>query len=264
MSSAPTISLWVLRIALAAQCLGAAAYCLKSGSTFHSVLFQIADPKDQVGPYLDYLLAALLLLSAAVVLIRPWKPVLGFLAALFFLDACCATWLDGSFMSEWSLASRATRFATPLALYWLLLKPDQEKGKPNFKAAEWAMRIGSAAVFAAHGYKALNKSPGFIDLLIASANNLLGWPMSQETAEGLLLAIGAIDLVVAALVLGMRWSLVAGYMALWASVAALSRMTAFGPDWWHQTVLRAANGGLPLALMLWWYASRPKKQKAET
>ncbi len=251
-----THAAWCLRLVVAIQCLGLAAHWLDGGSSLHSLIFNWFDHDDRVGPLLDTVLAWTLVVVGLATAVRPWPPALFGLAALLLLDAGAATYNGGTFMSEWTLASRAARIAAPLALAWLMRNPKSEAPNRWIRSAVWAMRIGTAATFAAHGYKALKHSPDFIDLLLASAMNLLDWSMSQQTAEAMLLAIGAIDVIVAAMVLALPWRSVAGYMALWGIVAAFSRITAFGFEWWPQTLLRAANGGLPLALMLWWHASK--------
>jgi len=158
-----------------------------------------------------------------------------------------------------TLGEHAARILAPLAL--LIFCPIRRGvviSRRRIEMAVWLMRLAASATFLIHGWNAIQLSPHFIDLLIGSADNLLDWTLPQATAETLLRAIGMIDVVLAILVLACRWRVIAGYMAFWGIVTACSRMTAVAWQWGlAESLLRAANGGLPLAILLyWWYTSR--------
>ena len=89
-----------------------------------------------------------------------------------------------------------------------------------------------------------------LDLLILRSQ---GQRLSQASAEQLLTVIGLQDFILAALLLLRRWRWIAGWMAIWGLATALSRVTSMGVDSWHQSVLRLANGGVPLTLFLAWH-----------
>ncbi len=48
-------------------------------------------------------------------------------------------------------------------------------------------------------------------------------------------------------------------MAVWGFVTAMSRMTAYGWDHWHDLALRICNGGIPLFLWAYWKSLESKK-----
>ncbi len=70
------------------------------------------------------------------------------------------------------------------------------------------------------------------------------------------MVIGVLDLLVAFFLLTLQSRFAVGYMAAWGLVTASSRTTAFGFDAWPETLLRAANGGVPIAIMIYWWPLR--------
>ena len=167
-------------------------------------------------------------------------------------------WRGGSFMAEWAVAAHAVRIFTPLALIaFLVAKRDAKPIDGLVVMGDWILRLAVAATFITHGVEAIRLNPAFVDLLIGSANNLLGWAMSQSTATIMLYVIGVIDIALAVALLARRWRSVAGYLAFWGIVTACSRVTAAGlvgfAAAYPETLIRAANGGAPLALLILYF-----------
>ena len=192
-----------------------------------------------------------------------WSSVSGWLAvamlvyiAVFqLLLAGTKTWRGGSFMSEWTVPEQATRILAPLAVCWMIAgyRVATVPGGLRFPlAAEWTLRVAAAITFFAHGLKSVYKAPQFVSLILGSGENLLGWSMRQQLAEIALQVIGAIDICLAVLLVTTRWRWVALYMAVWGAITAFSRMTAMGWEWYPETLVRAANCGVPLALAILW------------
>ena len=115
----------------------------------------------------------------------------------------------------------------------------------------WLLLLGASSTFIAHGIEAFEHYGRFVDLLIGSASRV-GLRLSQSSAETALTVIGVQDFLLVALLLLRRWRWVAGWMAFWGFATALSRMTTMGSGSWHQTAVRVANGGVPLAIFLAW------------
>lgn len=167
------------------------------------------------------------------------------------LAALVSGWFTALALGEWrmggapftslSLVAHAARIVPPLLLaLW------QRPG-----ATRWILRGAIAATFGAHGYEALQLHPGFVDYLLAADLYLFNFGLEQSTAELLLRVIGAVDLLVAVLVLtGRDLRSVLIWAAAWGIVTALSRVVQGGEGALHQTLIRAANGGLPLVLLL--------------
>jgi hypothetical protein len=114
-------------------------------------------------------------------------------------------------------------------------------------------RWGTAAAFAGHGLEALWHSPVFADLILNSASRR-GLEMTESTAMSALTWIGAIDLLIAMLLVSRRWRWVALYATFWGLVTAGSRITANGFETgWFETMIRASHFGLPAALAVYWW-----------
>src|SRR5690606_28515112 len=107
--------------------------------------------------------------------------------------------------------------------------------------------------FAGHGIEALAHYPAFVDMLIVAPRNL-GLPaVSESSAATLLTLIGAVDLLLAGLVLFVRWPQVAAYMAFWGVVTAGARIATQPWDLgWIEAAVRTAHFALPFVLLVWW------------
>ena len=156
-------------------------------------------------------------------------------------------------MAEWAIAAHAVRIFSPVALVALLCAGGESDASGRSTIiGEWLLRLAIVATFVTHGVEAIRLNPAFVDLLIGSAENLLG--LTQTVTNVLLYIIGAIDIVLAVLLLGTRWRWVPAYLAFWGFVTACSRITAAGligfAFAYPETLIRAANGGAPLALFI--------------
>ena len=194
--------------------------------------------------------AVLLIIAGAVTLWRPNGPLLLFVCCWQLLLATATTWNGGAFLSDLAIPAQAVRFVTPLAL--LLLERRHRATAPPWSTVVMLLRLSVAATFIAHGWKALQLSPPFLDYLFAASGRLLGWELPQELAETILLIVGSVDLLVACLLLVRRSSALAFYMAGWGILTAASRIVHSGWDASYEALFRAANGGAPLALALYW------------
>ena len=163
------------------------------------------------------------------------------------------------FPESYTLASHGARYLLPLALIALLLSKDN--------LAIWLLRIGSSLTFLFHGLAAIYQKGSFVDLLLNSSQTLLSWDMPESTAKTLLYLIGAIDVAVALLILLEKSRFVAGYMASWGLITAISRMTAGGITQYPELLIRAAHFGAPLVLLLYWQfqtvSCRPPQPESE-
>lgn len=179
----------------------------------------------------------------AVLVRRPTsRLVAASVASAWCLALALGEWkVAGAPYAEVSLPAHATRIAAPLLLA-LWSRP---------AAMRWVLRLSIALTFAVHGMEALGLHPRFIDYLLAADARIFGLGLEQAGAEVLLRLIGAHDLALAALVLtGRDFRRVLGWTALWGAITALSRVVQGGEGALHQTLIRTANAGLPLVLLL--------------
>lgn len=175
---------------------------------------------------------------------------------------------DGDPFAKWAFGEQAVRIFVPLALFMLLPCPGRQTLPAGRTIDALALlRFAAAVTFIVHGLKALYLHGPFVDLILHSGDNLLGENFSARQQDTIwpLRIIGAVDIAVAILLVTTRLRIVALYMTFWGLVTAASRMTAtgFGPYAEHFTIgkygeflIRAANGGVPLAVFLFWQLSR--------
>ncbi len=118
------------------------------------------------------------------------------------------------------------------------------------KNPEWILRIGIAGEFIGHGIFALGTKQSWIPYFTH-----LGF--SQNFATIALPLIGALDILVALLVLMRPYKIVLAWATIWGFWTALVRPLSGEPIW--DFVERFANWAAPLALLL--LKGYPKKLK---
>jgi hypothetical protein len=246
--SAARITEWILRIAIAIGALGLAARWLPSSSAIAGLLYLdhgwlgegAAEAVDN-GVFVVLAAAGLLTLTPRK---RPALLIAGLLALLVSI----ATALRDAAWPVIVPVEQAVRYVAPLGL-WLWFDRDG-RPRPDLDAmVVFLLRCGVAATFVGHGLEALHHNARFLDLVFAASRRCLGTPLAQANAEALLTAIGVVDLIVAALLVVVRWRAVAAWMAFWGAVTAASRMVHSGMGAWPETALRALNCGGPFALV---------------
>lgn len=110
----------------------------------------------------------------------------------------------------------------------------------NEKKIEWLLRLGVAGEFAGHGL-----------LAIGGKKDWIGWisqmtHVSEPTAATLLLLVGAVDVILALIVLFRPVRPLLIWMAIWGFWTALVRpLVGVG---WLDFIERSANWAAPLAL----------------
>ena len=112
----------------------------------------------------------------------------------------------------------------------------------NTKLAEWVLRVAVAGEFIGHGVFALQGRKAWVEWL-----SLFGIS-DTGTATQLLFLVGAMDVLLALLILVKPVRLALLWMAFWGFWTALMRPIAGDVVW--EFVERWANWGAPLALLL--------------
>ena len=111
----------------------------------------------------------------------------------------------------------------------------------KWKIMEWILRIAVAGEFIGHGMFALQGKEGWFKYF-----EFFGIT-NQETMVSILLVVGALDVLLAILVLIKPIRLAILWMAVWGLFTAMIRWP-LGPDPIWDFVERWANWGAPLAL----------------
>jgi len=271
--------LWFLRILIVIQSLGYAAKLVGPSALNSFLLESMGDPfvsnlDRSVQVFLWIACGTLPVLGFLNPPVRSLARrldfvILGLLAGWFFVLAVFS-WLvnPGNPFHATDPLGHAVRFAAPLALLLFIAFP----GKDRESKIEWILRWGVAGTFIGHGLCALWIKPSFIDLIVGTMNSFLGDPVltagslealdeafavaasRQAFAEAALPIIAIQDFILVGLLLlpNRKIKTIALWMAVWGIVTAMSRMTAYGWDHWHDLALRICNGGIPLFLWCYW------------
>ena len=180
--------------------------------------------------------------------------------AIWMLLISLAHMMRTSVFPELVPAEHAVRFGAPLALLFSgqAIFRQRERSETFYatKIAIAILMLSACVTFAAHGYKAVQCFGPFTDLILLSNLQWTEIDLSQTNAERFLMAIGVLDIVAAIGLIAARSRLAIYYMAIWGFVTAASRMTAMGVDGWPEFLLRFANGGVPIAILLYLMANR--------
>ncbi|MFA9478122.1 hypothetical protein ACERK3_07400 [Phycisphaerales bacterium AB-hyl4] len=242
---------WLLRLALLGYAVGVLGQVWQQmGTLTGSYLFMHHGiPHATVATWERGVSVVLAVVIVAAV-VRPHVLLLLPVAAVVMTEAVCGYVFGGYHFSEWTVAAHVMRYVAPLVLAMLVVAPGLRwwSARRRSMAAAWGLRLGLACLFATHGLEAYRLHPGFVDLIIGSADNVLGVRVSESQAGVMLRVIGVIDLMVAAAVLVLPMRYVLWWLAFWGLVTALSRTTALGLGHWHEVLLRSSHVLGPLAL----------------
>jgi hypothetical protein len=208
-----------LAVVLVLECIGALGVAVRSG---HAL---------ELGG------TAVALAAALVVAALHERRAAYVVAGWFLWDAALETVVGTDPLSSLELACHAARYGVALAV-----------AQPRM--ATPILRVAASLTFLGHGIEALALKPIFLAYL-QHTGGLVGLPLADDAAAVILRVIGSVDLVVATTLLwrGPR-PLLTGYMSAWGIITALARVVYSGPAGLADALIRAANGGIPLALWL--------------
>lgn len=250
-----------LRVIVAVQCFGAAAQTLSMDVESSIASFLLTDlswAQEQVSQ-VDRYAAYGLLASGVLTLLRPCWPVLLPVSVWFAAGTLVGVVSDGGMPSILRAIEQSARVAAPLGLLLLDFWPPRLKSHLGRTVVTiWLLRLAIAATFAGHGLMALLHSlqgGGFLELLTVNCDKVFGWEMADTEARLVLAILGGIDLGLALNVIASRSRPIVAYMAFWGVATAASRVVLLGPQAYPEVLVRAAHGGIPLVLLLYWSLS---------
>lgn len=246
---APEVRSWAgarrwLLAGLLLQTAAHVGYGWRHYTSLNSLLFVDLGLEESLARAVELVLLGVLGAAALSLLLRPRAWACWVLAAGFLVEASSKTLIGGSAYAELSLASQAVRWLSPLALGALL--------GSRAGLARPLLRLGISATFFAHGWKAFQGNPAFLDLILGSAQRWTSASPSEAAAADLLRLIGLMDMALAVGLWGASWRGLAAWAGLWGLITACSRTTALGPSFADQTLLRALNAFAPWALWCLW------------
>ncbi len=253
---------WVvatLRVVVAAQCFGVAMGGLQDGtSVVADFLMQDLGWQADRAANLDRMVAYGMAVCGVLTLLRPsWPvllPVIGWMVASAFLPFTQE--VDTVVrLSRWE---HSVRWAAPVALLLLDFWPPRLKtylGRCYFSL--WLLRLALTATLVGSGGLALWQSiqGGPLLNLCAAATEQLGIGLADTSVRGTLGTVGAVNLGLAINVLLTRSRSVLFVTALWGLLTAFSRVIAHGPTAMPDFLIRIGEGGVPLAMLLYYKLS---------
>lgn len=224
-----------LLAAVVLQLVGLAAITLQRGSVF-----------TRLGAVSDPVLVTLCLGLGAALLAPSTQRTAAWLSPLpFCLPPLFTVLGEHHLPGQLAIASAGARWLTPLVLALWLSWPSRDLRSHEVVL----LRVGIALTFIGHGVKAFTLHPPYLELIQASAQNVLDWQPSLDHSAYALRTIGVIDVALGALTLfvGLRAALF--YMMLWGAITAASRVTAHGWERVPDVAFRVSHFVAPWVLL---------------
>jgi len=255
-----------LRVVVAVQCWGMAAARLHRGKAtpvteFLAPAYELS--AEQI-PMVEDLAGYFMVLAGIVILIRPNTLILVPVIIWQAMVAICAMMLGHGTIPELEPAEQAVRYVAPIAL--LLIDFWPPRIKPNLtlcRSAIGLLRLATVCTFASHGAVCLfqfQNGGSFVELLTLSLHKVTQYDIDPYRAKQCIALIGAVDIAVAVSLLTSRNRAIVLWMVLWGFLTAFSRILAYGTEGYDMALIRAANGGAPLAVLIFWmYAVKEHK-----
>ena len=250
----------ILRWVVTLECLGLGGRYLFSANEIESDIYGLlyfdhgwpetfAQGLDNLGAWLTVAAGCVVCLAGRFRVCTRIQPAALICIAIWMLLIAVTQMMRDSVYPELALAEHAVRYAAPLAMFMLL------RGQAVSSSVALLV-IAVAATFAAHGYKAIDCYGGFTDLILLSDASWTGFDPTQDSVETGLVTIGILDISVALGLLLFKSRFAALYMTVWGFITAASRITAMDLSVWPESLIRVANGGVPLAILVYWSSTR--------
>ena len=250
-----------LRVIVAVQCFGAAARTLSMGLESKIAGFLLSDfawPQAKVDQF-DLYIAYGLMACGVLTLLRPSWVLLLPVTLWFAATAAMPLVQNEGTMPMLEPLQQASRWAAPLGLLILDFWPPSLKSHLGRTVTSmWLLRLAAAATFAGLGLTALRHSMEggeAMDLLTATSDKVFGREMTPTNAQWALTIIGGMELGLALNVIAGRSKPLVTAMAVWGFATAATYVVLLGPQAFAEAMLRVANGGLPLVLVMYWTLS---------
>ncbi|SMF28441.1 hypothetical protein [Pseudobacteriovorax antillogorgiicola] len=215
------------------------------GSKFSSNLWYYLGLDSDLAKYVDKGAMGIILGLTLLGFVYEKRWIYSAIAAWVFFLACNAFYHGGSFGAVYSPFAHGVRYGLPLSLAIYLGHKES-----RFEHLLIGLRWGVAITFIAHGIEAIYLNPKFIDFLIRIPRTYLDIEVSQGLAESLLIPIGVIDIFLGVVILRQENKYVLAYMAFWGLLTATVRLMFSPSHGFDPMLIRAANGLVPIAILM--------------
>jgi hypothetical protein len=255
-----------LRVVVAVQCWGMAAarLHLKHDTTvgrFLAAIYEI--PQVRVDVLEDY--AAYALIAAGLVtLVRPCWPVLLPVSGWFLATTAAGLWEEMTTATMLDAATHTVRIAVPIALILIDFWPPSLRPTLSFcRTTILLLQLATAVTFVAYGLIAMqqfrNGGP-LVDTIVLAVQKVWQRTLAPASVQQTLAIIGAVDVGAAFVMLTSRSRTCALWLATWGLATASLYFLAQGVTGYHESLIRVADGGAPLAVLLFWLRAVREQQ----
>ncbi len=250
-----------LRVTVAIQCFGAAALWLSAGTASPVALFMISDLEVPVvqATQLDDGVAYGLLVCGVLTALRPSWVIL--LPVSIWFSAVSLSAIIHEIHVETVLVpiEQAIRTFAPLGLLVIDFWPPRIKSHLGRTVMSmWLLRLGIAVTFAGLGLVALLqsvKSGPLLGVVQSIALSTTGAELPADMSRLALAVVGGLDLALAFNVLASRSKPLLALTAVWGFASAAVQMVDLGLAGFPETLVRFAEGGVPVVLLLYFSLS---------
>jgi len=244
---------WLLSAAILVHAIGLFATVFGMRQThFGNFLFLVMGMPHSEALFYEHASVSIFFLLCIINLFHTRLYTLLPIAGYIFFESWAGYYQGGYRYSDFTLMAHMMRYMTPMALVVLCAWPFRStlEAALRLKATEWLLRFSLAVLFFIHGLEAYYSYPGFLDLIIGSARNLIGIQIAESTSVTLLKGIGILDFAVALLVLVRPRKKVLFWALFWGALTAFSRVTAVGTAAYIEVLFRASHMVAPFALWM--------------
>ncbi|QDT30865.1 hypothetical protein [Thalassoglobus polymorphus] len=247
-----------LRVVVAIQCWGYAAGHLHHGK--HFALLEILRkggkfPDAKIALFEDYT-AYFLIACGVISLFRPMWAMLIPLGAFQVGTAIGVILAQKGLLPYLEVMNQAVRMTVPTALLMVDFWPPRVKPTLAFCLSSIKMlRLATATTFFGHGLLVLHQYQAggeFVEIIGRTARNVFHYPITRGHAQMVLVMIGIAEIALALNLMTSRNRIIAFVMATWGLILAASYTLAYGQDGYDRTLIRIANCGAPLTVLLFW------------
>ncbi|MCA9077932.1 MAG: hypothetical protein KDA93_23085 [Planctomycetaceae bacterium] len=250
-----------LRVTVAIQCFGAAAQWLSEGTASPIAEFMISDLEmlEVQAAQLDMGVAYGLLVCGVLTALRPTWVILLPVSIWFIAVSSSAIIHEIDVEAVLVPLEQAIRTLAPLGLLVLDFWPPKIKSHLGRTVITmWILRMGVALTFTGLGLVALMqsvKSGPLVGVVQTVSSQFAGGELSDELARIVLAAIGGVEIALAFNVLASRSKPMLAFTALWGFASAAAQMVPLGFAGFPESLVRFAEGGVPVVLLLYFCLS---------
>lgn len=247
-----------LRVVVAIQCWGLAAARLHLHRETHvgrflEAVYEIPAPRVD---FLETCAAWELVVSGLLTLVRPCWPVLLPVSGWVLADAIAGLWQDSSTAMILQSVTHTIRMVVPLALLLIDFWPPALRPTLSFcRTTIMLLQLGVATTYSAYGLIALQqfrRGGPLVELIVQAVQKVWQRSLEPGSVQQTLAIMGAVNIAAAFVILTSRSRTCALWLSVWGLATASLYFLAQGVEGYHESLIRIADAGAPLAILMFW------------